>query len=216
MDCYPNQEQEDMDNASNASSETAHVTPIDCSATNDAPPTTAPKSESKLQFTPSVLNVKDGKTPFSITPIELVQGVTLEDLSAGHLSLERFRAEIEMETGSTSLTHWLLAEVPDQCGRPGDIRDMKNKKVWRAEMQRCHNAGWQEVRFEVRSKEKGDDDVLVQALVPVPRAGLQRELVLVGAVVFTCVLAGIVNACYQTNPRWIKEAFEHDIFRRLN
>jgi hypothetical protein len=102
MDCYPNQEHEDMDNASSVSSETAHAAPIDCSGTNDTP-TIAPKSEPKLQFTPSVFNVKDGKTPFSITPIELVQGVTLEDLSAGHLSLERFWAEIEMETGSTSL-----------------------------------------------------------------------------------------------------------------
>jgi hypothetical protein len=48
--------------------------------------------------------------------------------------------------------------LPDECGDRGYTVDMKNKVTWQAELQRCHNAGWTGVHFEIREREVGDDD----------------------------------------------------------
>jgi hypothetical protein len=43
--------------------------------------------------------------------------------------------------------------------KQGNIVDMKHTMAWHAELQRCHYAGWDEVSFELREREKRDDDV---------------------------------------------------------
>jgi hypothetical protein len=62
---------------------------------------------------------------------------------------------------------------------------MKDPETWHADMQHCHNVGWDEVQFQGFEREVG-----------VPRAGRRLRLLTMGAVV-VCVLALIAGAWYR-------------------
>jgi hypothetical protein len=102
-------------------------------------------------FKPTVFTVSygpDGLDTVRFLPNLLVDGVSTALLTVEHLSLERFWAVIEQGIGLGAQEHDLMLEVPDDCGEFGKtLKGMDSGSKFRAELQRCHNAGADELRF---------------------------------------------------------------------
>ena len=69
------------------------------------------------------------------------------------MAFERFKTKIEENTGRAITNDNLIVEVPDPCGNSGSAWAIDSGRTWRAELQRCHNAGIKEVHFWVLARE---------------------------------------------------------------
>ncbi|KAH3964208.1 hypothetical protein HBI70_075150 [Parastagonospora nodorum] len=71
------------------------------------------------------------------------------------ICLLKFWNFITYKTGATTTTHDLIAHVPDSLGGRGETVHMVNAITWVAHLQRCQNAGWYDVNFDIQEREAG-------------------------------------------------------------
>jgi hypothetical protein len=116
-------------------------------------------------FTPTTFKVHHDKDRGITTmqPIELIKNIARRDMTVEHLSFELFWKTIQSQSGLTFDRHQLWLEVPGDPGQTergpvegvdGECKMPKPRccevvtvRVWRAALQRCHEAGWRECNF---------------------------------------------------------------------
>ena len=71
------------------------------------------------------------------------------------ICLLKFWNLITYKTGATATTHNLIAQVPKKLGGGSETVHMVNAITWVAHLQRCQNAGWYDVYFDIQEREAG-------------------------------------------------------------